>query len=65
MYNLTKLILDAKSIGVTVYFVPAEDNAAKAKQGIHLLMPSEYELEDALNTAERDGFKTIFIHNQF
>lgn len=31
-------------------------------QGIHLLCPDDWYLNDAIHTAERDGFKTIFCH---
>lgn len=33
------------------------------KQGIHLKYPSFDELHDALDQAQKNGFKTIYIHN--
>lgn len=65
MYNLNKIIDQANQLGVEVFLVPVENEAIKSKQGIHLLMPSLHEIEDAFCVAERDGFKTIYIHNQF
>lgn len=31
--------------------------------GIHVLSPNVESLQDALDVAERDGFSTIFIHD--
>lgn len=31
-------------------------------QGIHLIDPDRRDIEDALESAERDGFKTVFAH---
>ena len=33
-----------------------------ARQGIHLLRPSESELENAKQSADRDNFRRIYIH---
>lgn len=32
------------------------------KQGIHLRDADSYYLNDAMNTAERDGFESIYLH---
>jgi hypothetical protein len=34
----------------------------RCKQGIHLIKPTQRELQDAIETAERDLFTTIWIH---
>lgn len=34
----------------------------KAKQGIHLNCPDTWYIEDAIRTAERDMFDTIYAH---
>ena len=65
-FNLTKLVLMARDLNVNIYLVPDECKESKNKQGIHLLQPvTEYQLLDALNVAERDGFTSIYLHNQF
>lgn len=33
-----------------------------SKQGIHLRDPDTWYINDALQTADRDGFKTIYVH---
>lgn len=37
-------------------------NTDRERQGIHLLNPTEREIDDACTVAERDGFKSIYIH---
>lgn len=34
----------------------------RSRVGIHLLNPTDSEIEDALRTAERDGFQFIYGH---
>jgi hypothetical protein len=34
----------------------------KARQGIHLMQPDTWYLEDAINVAERDLFEVIYAH---
>lgn len=50
----------AHDIGVSIKIARSGD---AFKQGIHRLYPNIHDLEDALDVAERDGFKTIYIHN--
>ncbi len=51
----------AQEIGCKI--VRVKDFDSKSMVGIHLLMPSQRELEDALTTAERDLYPAIYIHN--
>lgn len=45
-----------------VTIIQAQSKNDAGKQGIHLLSPTERELEDALHTADRDFFTSIWIH---
>lgn len=45
-----------------IKFLAAELGDA-SMQGIHLLKPTETELDDALETAQRDLFDTIWVHD--
>lgn len=65
VYSLNKYILIAEEHGIKIYLVPEEERESKSSVGIHLLMPKQHELEEALNTAIKDGFPSIYIHNQF
>jgi hypothetical protein len=51
----------ADEIGVLVKLGYSAD---KDKVGIHLRYPTWADIWDALDVAERDGFKTIYIHNR-
>jgi 2-keto-3-deoxy-L-rhamnonate aldolase RhmA len=51
----------AKENGIDVVFARKGD---AGKQGIHKLNPTTQELHDALDTAERDLFTTVYIHNE-
>ena len=51
----------ADSIGVTI--AHAMDVADGRRIAIHLLNPNQRDLEDALATAERDGFQLIMLHS--
>lgn len=58
--RITREIAEAaQSIGVKIIRVKKHDHSMI---GIHLLMPNQRELEDALNVAERDLFPAIYIH---
>jgi hypothetical protein len=52
----------ADSIGCKVVRLKKYDGKNSERIGIHLLRPDQRELEDALNTAERDMFPAIYIH---
>ena len=53
---------DATSSGFTKFIVCGLKEAHN-KIGIHRLGPIElYDIEDAIQTAERDGFETIYLH---
>lgn len=57
-----KEILDiAEEIGVTI--MRARSSSDKERIGIHLFHPTKREVMDALETAERDNFPTIIIHD--
>lgn len=59
---LSRAIAEVRSQGFEVRW--ASRHADKRHQGIHLLNPGERELMDALETAERDGFNTIWLHTE-
>lgn len=50
----------ASELGVKIKIAKPGDSS---KQGIHKLYPDMHAMHDALDVAERDGFKTIYIHN--
>ena len=45
---------------ITIYVCATE--ALKSHQGIHLIDPDEWYLNNAIQDAERDGFSVIFVH---
>ena len=49
----------ALEMGIEIKLAKKRDYS---KQGIHRLYPDLHDLQDALDIAERDGFKTIYIH---
>lgn len=52
-----------KAFDLGIKVINATKEADKYLVGIHLLSPDIAELEDALNTAERDLYPTIIIHS--
>lgn len=50
----------AQDVGVSIKVAKPGD---ATKQGIHKLYPTMHDMHDAMDVAERDGFKTIYIHN--
>lgn len=64
-YSLSRICRMAEYCNIRIHYVPEYSDKAKAKQGIHLLNPSQREIEDAISTAERDGFECIYIHQEF
>lgn len=52
----------AEAIGCEIIKAKRHEEGKHKLIGIHLLMPTQQELEDALNTAERDMFSRIIIH---
>lgn len=54
------LIRHASEIGVAIRLARHAD---KDKMGIHLACPTEWDVWDALETADRDMFSTIWIHS--
>ncbi len=60
-YDLTRITLEAIEIGVTIYLMP-ENVKMNSMPGVHLKLPTEKELYDALDKCQRDGFERIYIH---
>jgi len=58
--KVARITKDIKASGVKVIRVKSFDS--KSMIGIHLLMPTQRELEDAVETALRDMFPAIYIH---
>ena len=56
-----KLIQAAKEIGIQV--IKAKHSGDAQRVAIHLLNPTTDDLLDAINTAEKDMFPAIVIHN--
>lgn len=52
----------AEAIGCEIIRAKRYTEGKHSLIGIHLLRPSQYELEQALETAERDMFPRIIIH---
>lgn len=65
LYSLTKYVIEAKRYGIEIFLLPDDNETAKSFAGIHLLMPKEYELSNAISDAHSEGFKTIYIHNSY
>lgn len=55
--------VQAESIGVRIIRAKRYTEGKHKLIGIHLLMPTQRELEDAMSTAERDLFRCIVIHS--
>lgn len=51
----------AKELGVKVL---KGSKATRSNIGMHQLNPDAFELADALDTAERDGYRTIYIYDK-
>lgn len=51
----------AKEMGIDIKIAKSGD---AYKQGIHKLYATLDDIQDALDVAERDLFKTIYIHNR-
>lgn len=43
-------------------FIICTENQFKTEQGIHLMNPDTWYVNDAVQTADRDGFETIYLH---
>lgn len=47
---------------VTIRLIVCGTEQNKSLQGIHLKQPDMWYLNDAIDTAQKDGFETIFLH---
>lgn len=62
--RITKEIKErAEEIGCEIIRARSYSENKHMLIGIHILRPTQAELEDALNTAERDMFPRIIIHS--
>ncbi len=59
MRSQCRITKEMKALGIKIIRVKTHNHT---QIGIHLLCPNQRELEDAIETAERDMFKTIYIH---
>lgn len=60
--NQFQLLSDmAAENGIEIVIARSENDASKI--GIHRLYPDQNDLLDALDVADRDGFITIYCHN--
>lgn len=51
-----------RDTGIKFIRVKSGDDSQAGKVGIHLLLPTQRELENAVERAERDLFPAIYIH---
>ena len=45
-----------------IEFIICTADQYKGSQGIHLINPDEYYVNDSISSAERDGFEKIYLH---
>lgn len=63
MLTVSDIQKQCKQLGIDILVAKKKSDASR--QGIHLLCPSLDELQDAIDTAEKDGFCRIFLHTHF
>lgn len=61
MINRARITKDIRATGIRVVRVKTARQTQRI--GIHLLHPTQAELEDAVNVALRDLFPVVFIHD--